>query len=48
MDRIEETIHNLFLELYIIIKKKKRLNKLFIRYAQIFGPAAFLGGAKTD
>ena len=33
---------------YIITKKKKRLNKLFIRCAQIFGPAAFLGGAKTD
>ena len=35
---------------YICInnKEEKRLNKLFIRYAQIFGPAAFLGGAKTD
>ena len=32
----------------IYIYKKKRLNKLFIRYTQIFGPAAFLGGAKTD
>ena len=30
-----------------ITKKKKRLNKLFIHYAQIFGPVAFLGGAKT-
>ena len=27
-------------------KEEKRLNKLFIHYAQIFGPAAFLGGAK--
>ena len=35
--------------IYIYInKEEKRLNKLFIRYAQFFGPAAFLGGAKTD
>ena len=37
--------------IYIYIynnKEEKRLNKLFIRYAQIFGPAAFLGGEKTD